>query len=96
MSDKPRCTDCRFCIKQDTGYSNYTVEGCDADCLLGLNPALPDDAFYGKAESLDYAATCIRFQAGNPVEVDVDHDQGALEEYSDDPEIKALLRSYNA
>ena len=91
-----RCTDCKYCIKQDTGYSNYTVEGCDADCMLRLNPNLPDDTFYGKAESLEFAATCPNFEAGDAVEVDVEHTNGALENYSEDPAIKALLRAYSA
>lgn len=34
-----KCTECKFCIMHDTGYSNYTVEGTDVDCIINLNPA---------------------------------------------------------
>jgi hypothetical protein len=30
------CIECKFCMQQDYGYSNYTVEGTNARCLFGL------------------------------------------------------------
>jgi len=89
-----KCTDCKYCICSDYGYSNYTVEGTTADCLLGLNPGLPHDRFYGETPELDFAKTCEKFAAGYGVGVDVDQDLGALENYSDDEEIKELLRKF--
>jgi hypothetical protein len=32
-----KCTDCKYCVEQDEGYSNWTVEGTEIDCLLGKN-----------------------------------------------------------
>jgi len=86
------CTDCRYCIEADYGYSNYTVEGTNADCLLDLNPELPKDRFYGEEPALNFANECSKFSPGDSVQVDVDMELGGLEEYSDDPEIKELLR----
>ena len=79
---------------QDDGYSNWTVEGTTANCLLKLNPSFPDDSFYGKAASLQFAQTCSRFSHGDPVTVDVDHEEGELEAYSEDPEIQELLKAF--
>jgi hypothetical protein len=89
-----KCTDCKYCIKQDTGYSNYTVTGMNIDCLLSLNPDLPTDEWYREAKELDFAEKCAKFTEGEPVFIDVDHDEGVLENYSNDEEIKELLRNY--
>ena len=78
-------------ILNDAGYSNYTVEGTTADCLIGQNPDLPQDRFYGEEPALLYAVKCERFIPGESVKIDCDHEDGALLNYSDDPEIKALL-----
>ena len=89
-----KCTDRKYCIQDDYGYSNWTVEGTSVDCLLHLNDKFPVDRFYGEVPELLFAKDCPRFIAGNSVEVDVDQEDGDLENYSDDPEIKALLKSY--
>lgn len=88
-----KCSDCKFCIEEDYDYSNYTVEGTEADCLLGLNPDLPKDRWYGEEVALRFAEKCPQFAEGEPVSVDCDREEGALENYSKDPEIKALLRA---
>ena len=87
-----KCTDCRYCILKDYGYSNYTVEGTTVDCLKNKNPDFPKDRFYGKEPAIAYADQCDTFSAGESVTVDCDRNDGALENYSDDEEIKALLR----
>ena len=89
-----KCIECRFCILQDEGYSNWTVEGQSADCLLSLNPHFPDDTFYGQASSLLFAEKCPSFAKGDPVLVDVDQEKGDLVNYSDDENIKTLLVRY--
>jgi hypothetical protein len=68
--------------------------GTDAHCLLKLNPGLPEDIFYGEEPHLLFATQCESFYEGDPVCVDVEMEMGDLEEYSDDPEIKELLRTY--
>lgn len=89
-----KCTDCKYCIQQDYGYSNYTVEGTSVDCLLNLNPKFPEDRGYGLEPSIDFAASCSRYTAGESVYVDCDQEDGDLENYSNDPEIKELLKSH--
>ena len=91
-----KCNACKYHLNQDTGYSNYTVEGRDIYCLLEQNPDLPVDLWYGDEPKLDFAETCASFQPGDGVYVDVDHDDGDLENYSDDPEIKTLLKKFEA
>jgi len=88
------CDACKYCYYQDYGYSNYTVEGTEANCLKRLHPDFPKDRFYGEHPALKYAESCSGFAPGLPVDVDVDHNEGDLENYSDDPEVKELLRNF--
>jgi len=90
------CDDCRFCIKKDYGYSNYTVEGTDVNCLKNANPAMPFDQAWGENPQLSFAENCSSFEAGTAVGVDCDQDLGDLVNYSDDPEIKELLASWDS
>lgn len=85
------CNECKWCLLEDYGYSNYTVEGTEASCLLQLNPSLPADHRWGEASQLKYAAECPRFAAGDPVHVDVDHENGSLLNYVDDAEVRELV-----
>ena len=62
-----------------------------ADCLLGLNPEFPKDRFYGEDPSLSFAERCDRFSVGDSVKVDCDRDDGDLQNYSSDEEVKKLL-----
>ena len=91
-----KCTDCKYCIKLDTGYSNWTVMGTDVDCLRGLNPGFPEDEFYGKEPSLLYAQKCDNFIKGKCVWINVDMEGRELEDYSDSIEVKELLKKYAA
>lgn len=91
-----KCTDCKYCVEQDCGYSNYTVEGTEVDCLLGLNPAMPVGRFYGEEPSLSFAERCEKFISGSCVYIDVDREciqcgQKLSAGYTDDPEIGPLL-----
>lgn len=92
MNETKNCDNCKYCVLTDTGYSNYTVEGTDADCLLNLNPGFPEDYWYGEEPALAYAENCPRFTPGEPTMIDVDREKGDLENYSDDPELKQLLK----
>lgn len=91
-----KCTDCKYCIEIDYGYSNYTVEGTDVDCLLKKNPAFPVDRFYGEEPALLFAEKCGNFTAGPHPEVDVDQDSGELSNYSKDPEVIELLKKWDS
>ncbi|MCP4392655.1 MAG: hypothetical protein GY804_00010 [Alphaproteobacteria bacterium] len=95
--EESKCTDCKYCVEEDYGSSNYTVEGTDVDCLLGLNPSLPEDRFWGEEPVLTFAETCEKFEAGVGVDIDCDRedltnsDDPLSSAYAEDPEIKLLL-----
>lgn len=79
MSDRQRsCATCRFCVKRDHGYSNWTVMSTAFYCLLGLNPALDgeEEPYHeltpALTAALDVALTCPRYRDGAPVHLDVD------------------------
>lgn len=86
----------------DQGYSNWTIEGTDAHCLLKKNPEYPRDYWYGHDPSVKHAEKCDVFKAGEPVEIDVERADGSylgygkwsMEDYSQDPEIRQLLKSF--
>ena len=67
-----KCTECRYHILRDEGYSNYTVEGTAFNCAMGLHPDAPFDQFYEKAKELNYAETCSTFTRGEGLRMDVD------------------------
>ena len=87
------CSDCKYAFRTDTGYSNWTVEGTDLDCLKKLNPSFPDDNWYGESEAGKFAESCESFVEGDGPHFDVDMDMGDAENYSDDPEIKELIKA---
>ncbi len=95
--EESKCTDCKYCVEEEYGYSNYTVEGTEVDCLLGLNPSLPEDRFWGEEPALKFAETCEKFEAGVGVDIDCDRedltnsDDPLSSAYAEDPEIKLLL-----
>ena len=90
-----KCTDCKYCLQEDFGYSNYTVEGCEVNCLLKKNPHFPADRFYKEEPALSFAEKCDNFIYGDPVCVDVDHEEGELWKYSNDPKIVRLLKRWD-
>lgn len=90
-----KCTDCKYHITEDYGYSNYTVEGTVIYCLLNKNPKFPCDRGWDLIPEVKFAETCPQFSRGSGVHVDCDKEEGAYENYSDDPEIKDLLKGKN-
>lgn len=89
------CQDCKFCINEDYGYSNWTTEGTISDCLLHLNENYPCDRWYGHNPVHDCADECQQFTDGDCVEVDVDYENGELVNYSNDPEVIQLLENWS-
>lgn len=72
------CKDCQYCFSQDTGYSNYTVEGTEFTCLNGTHPNKEGfDEFYGEAPELKYAQQCEHFTPGAGIRIDVEGDDWA-------------------
>jgi hypothetical protein len=74
-SGQPRkCDGCKFGLFQDTGYSSYTVEGTDFFCLLNAHPDDGFDAWYREDGRLTFAAECPKFEAGEPISLDVEQE----------------------
>jgi len=101
------CDECRFCLLEDHGYSNWTVEGTLVFCLKGLHPKTDGfDRWYGEDRNLKFAGQCAYFESGEPVELDVDREKISFDDaeagkelssaYTDDPEIKPLLDVWEA
>lgn len=76
------CVNCTFAIFQDTGYSNWTVEGTNFFCGLGVHPADGFDSFYATDPGLKYAAECDAFEVGTCIELDVDGENELTEAQS--------------
>ncbi len=95
MSAHKGCEACKFCFRQDSGYSNWTVEYTSIDCLLNLNPKMPSEDSYIEDPKLDpilgFGETCPKWAEGTPASFDVDGEVTA-EDYKDDPEVYALLK----
>jgi hypothetical protein len=75
MSGKKSCEQCKFCIREDHGYSNWTVEGTYIHCAKGLHPEDGFDRFYGEDERLYFAENCSSFTPGLALDLDVDGDE---------------------
>lgn len=81
------CDDCKFCVYQDYGYSNYTVEGTNISCLA--------DKFEEYEQSYNdvvdnRAITCDHFNKGESWHIDVDRES----ECPSDEWIKTELRDF--
>lgn len=68
------CEQCKFCILDDYGYSNYTVEGTYVFCAKKLHPEDGFDKFYGEDKRLFFAEQCPGFDAGECIRMDVDRE----------------------
>lgn len=73
------CNECKFCVFQDHGYSNYTVEGTDISCLAGKFEQYGDG--YGDDYKIGRATDCEYFNEGPVWSLDVD---GEVEAPSED------------
>lgn len=97
-----KCDECKWCLLEDYGYSNYTTEGTYVHCLKNLHPESGFDRWYGEDARLNFAENCGEFFAGEAVSVDVDREAlGRYEDklstaYTDDSEVAALLDAWEA
>lgn len=62
------CSDCQFCVYQDHGYSNYTVEGTSISCLVNKFEEIDE---YSDRNTLGMATDCEYFNQGNHWDLDV-------------------------
>jgi hypothetical protein len=90
MAETRTCEDCRYCLLEDYGYSNWTVEGTMIHCLKRLHPEREGfDRWYGDDDRLKFAQGCTGFVAGEPVQVDVED-----EAYNGGERIEPWYRAY--
>ena len=98
------CTTCKFCASKDYGYSNYTVEGTGLYCIQKVNVELdgyerPWSIISGRGaptvESvIRVAETCRLYVEGDGPAFDVDG-YTTKESYKDNPEVYAVLESFD-
>ena len=73
------CGTCHWLAKIDTGYSNWTVMDTTWRCLLKVNPYFPADESCDRhgqwRKGNEHGKTCKDYRAGEPVQVDVDHEK---------------------
>lgn len=68
------CENCKYCVLQDNGYSNYTVEGTDFECRKNVHPNGSFDRWYGDDARLEYAKKCEAYKYGPSIAMDVEHE----------------------
>lgn len=96
------CDECKFCLLEDYGYSNYTVEGTYVHCLKRKHPESGFDQFFGEDERLRFAEKCESFTKGDPVFLDCDredqkkYDDPLSASYTSDPEVAPLLDAWQS
>lgn len=78
--DRQGCEACRFLLREDHGYSNWTVMGTVTTCLKDVNPNMPcDDDHVGGTEAqrqaLAYGETCEAREAGDYIWIDCDGEE---------------------
>lgn len=64
------CTNCQFCVYQDHGYSNYTVEGTAISCLVNKFDEVEES--YDGNYWLGLATNCEYYNFGDSWHLDVD------------------------
>ena len=80
---KKRCANCRWLLRQDEGYSNWTVMDTVWHCLLGANPHFPVSEPWRDEDTFDpnlFAETCKDHEFGEGVSLDVDREDCKFDE----------------
>lgn len=108
-NDKRRCYNCKFYYKHDRGYSNYTVESTEVNCLLNKNPNLDDTDEGYSWETKDHAfmrvaESCDGFARGEPLTIDCDEEAAPYKKptghnlasfYTDDADVIAAFDKWD-
>lgn len=99
MEKEPKgCEECVFLLREDVGYSNWTVEDTVLYCLKDLNPKLPTEEPYPVekvADLVDFGRTCPGRIKGVPLYVDVDREDDPAKDESILPEVLELYRRWD-
>jgi hypothetical protein len=97
MTTEKLCTLCKFCVEEDYGYSNWTMEGTSLDCLYGLNNPLSGEEApssyrkdHGVEAAIRFAEECPVFTEGEGPHRDVERETTA-EDYRNDAVLYPLL-----
>lgn len=99
-----RCYNCKFFASQDTGYSNYTVEGTEIYCLKNHFQATEESYSWGDREDstkdhefFKQAEKCPDFlqEAGIQAKFDVDREV-TNEDFKEDADVYKALIEYDA
>lgn len=69
------CATCAYAIYQDHGYSNWTVEGTDFSCGLGIHPADGFDSYYKTNDGYAFGAACAAYKQGTGFKLDVEGEE---------------------
>lgn len=95
------CETCKWCVMQDHGYSNYTVEGTTVHCLKKLHPEDGFDRWFGDDKRIAFANECAGYEAGEAVSIDCDREglkkweDPLSSAYTSDPEVGRLLDEWD-
>lgn len=91
------CVGCKYLYSVGVGYSNYTWEETEVNCLLDENIHLPKDEPYDWTKDVDndnWPATmcgrCVHYKVGPYIELDIDGENGPAD-FTDDEEIIAMV-----
>lgn len=66
------CGGCTKALIIEEGYSNYTVEGSEVYCMLGLHPNFSFDNWYRKSPENGFAKQCASYSQGDNIIIDVE------------------------
>ena len=98
MGKKVNCTECLYFVREDAGYSNYTVEETNVGCLHNLNPNLPSTESYSwetkQAEQVKMNCTTFeKARDGEQIRLDVDREEGnTILDYTTSLKLQLILR----
>jgi len=93
MEDKVKCYNCRFFIRQDTGYSNYTVIETEIGCLKQVWEDM-DESYSWRTTTKEHpfwkqAEECNHYIEGEGIWLDVD---GEVDLYDYDIDLVKLAK----
>ena len=86
-----KCQQCKYHVNQDTGYSNWTVDGSNVTCLKGKYKDLEDSCKCEEKEFYKQFDNCEFFKEGCYITFDVDGET-TIEDYKEDEEVYNLLK----
>lgn len=106
QNDKRRCYNCKFYYRHNRGYSNYTVEETEVNCLRNKNKFLhyTPEGYAWEADDHAYmrvAESCDGYVFGEPLTVDCDEEQmppggkkSLVEYYSNDKDVVDAFKAW--